>query len=174
MEEQKVRLTRGLSAGPRTLFVPGCRPVDRRLFVSCKPFSCTACPGIAAFGERFDQMVIAAFLHRFTWDFVCSSFRRGVQDSLSSMPWRPWRAKETVVSWANRPVGVASCQAALRPAAPPCAAPPRPARGMSGFWTRQVGYKTFTVQCIETETSTLRRHEHRKSHVNRIRNTTSG
>ena len=40
---------------------------------------------------------------------------------------------------ANRSVGVQSCPTQPRPAAPPCAAPTRPARGMSGFWTRQVG-----------------------------------
>ena len=53
-----------------------------------------------------------------------------------------WKARKTVVSWANRPVGVLSgvpsCPAWLRPAAPPCAVPRRPTHGMSGFWTRQV------------------------------------
>ena len=56
------------------------------------------------------------------------------------MPWKPWGAEGTVVSWANRPVGVPLCPAPLRPAAPPCAAPPGPARGMSGFWIRQLAY----------------------------------
>ena len=48
-EEQNHRLTRGLSpvyhrfitglsAGQEALFVPGCRPVERRLFVSVNPF----------------------------------------------------------------------------------------------------------------------------------------
>ena len=44
-EEQNQRLTRGLyrfisglSAGREALFVPGCRPVERRLFVSVNPF----------------------------------------------------------------------------------------------------------------------------------------
>ena len=50
----------------------------------------------------------------------------------------PWRAKGPVVSWANRLVGVPSCSASPCPAASPCAAPPRPARSMSGFWIRQV------------------------------------
>ena len=54
---------------------------------------------------------------------------------LSSMP---WRARGLVVSWANRPVGVPSCRASCSPATPLRAAPLRPARGMSGFWTRQV------------------------------------
>ena len=48
----------------------------------------------------------------------------------------PWRAKGTVVSLANRPVDVPSCPAPSRPATPPRAASPRPARGMSGFWIR--------------------------------------
>ena len=37
-EEQNDRLTRGLSAGREALFDPGCRPVERRLFVSVNPF----------------------------------------------------------------------------------------------------------------------------------------
>ena len=50
----------------------------------------------------------------------------------------PLRARRTVVTLADRPVGVQSCpappprRAAVRRAA-------RPARGMSGFWPRQVG-----------------------------------
>ena len=55
---------------------------------------------------------------------------------LSSMPWKLWGASKSVVSWADRPVGVPSCPAPLRPATPPSAPPPPPARGMSGFWTR--------------------------------------
>ena len=38
MEERNQRLTRGWSAGPRALFVPGCWPVYRRLFVSVNSF----------------------------------------------------------------------------------------------------------------------------------------
>ena len=49
----------------------------------------------------------------------------------------PWRVRGTVVSWANRFVGVPSCLVPPRPAVPPCAAPSRRARGMSGFWIRQ-------------------------------------
>ena len=44
-----------------------------------------------------------------------------------------WRAKRKVDPWANRPVGVPFCPAPLRPVASLCAAPPRPARGISGF-----------------------------------------
>ena len=43
-----------------------------------------------------------------------------------------------VVSWPDRPNGVPSYPAPPRPAAPPCAASTRPARGVSGFWIRQV------------------------------------
>ena len=44
-----------------------------------------------------------------------------------------WRARDPVVSWANRPVDVPSCPAPFRLAAPPCAALPRPARGIFLF-----------------------------------------
>ena len=37
-EEQNQRLTTGLAAGRGARFVPGCRPVERRLFVSVNPF----------------------------------------------------------------------------------------------------------------------------------------
>ena len=47
-----------------------------------------------------------------------------------------WRVRGTVVFWTNRPVGVLSYPAPLRPAAPPCAALPRPVRGFSGFSIR--------------------------------------
>ena len=50
----------------------------------------------------------------------------------------PWRERGSVVSWANRPVDVPSCSALLCPATPPCAAPTRPARGMSRFWIRHI------------------------------------
>ena len=49
-----------------------------------------------------------------------------------------WRVRGTVFSWANSPVGVLCCPSPPGPTVPPCAAPYRPARGMSGFWTRQV------------------------------------
>ena len=45
----------------------------------------------------------------------------------------PWRAQGTVVSCANNPVGAPSCRA--RPAV---RSPTRPARGVSGFWIRQI------------------------------------
>ena len=61
------------------------------------------------------------------------SFRTVVFDALEA-----WRARETVVSWADRPVGVPSCPAPLRPAASPCAAPPRPACGISGPWIQHI------------------------------------
>ena len=67
--------------------------------------------------------------------FVSPRRRSG---QLSSVPWRSgW----TVVSWANRSVGGPNCLALLRPATPPHAAPHRPARGMFGFWTRQLNLK---------------------------------
>ena len=49
-----------------------------------------------------------------------------------------WGARAAAVSSANRPVGVPSCPLPPRPAAPPWAAPNRSARGMSGFWIRQM------------------------------------
>ena len=58
------------------------------------------------------------------------SFRTVVLDALE--------ARGSVVSWANRPVGDPSCSAPPCPAALLCAALPRPARGMSGFWIRQM------------------------------------
>ena len=51
-----------------------------------------------------------------------------------------WRARGRVVSGPDRPNGVPSYPDPPRPAAPPCAAPTRPARGVSGFWIRQVIY----------------------------------
>ena len=59
--------------------------------------------------------------------------------SLGQLPSNPWGATGAVVSWANRPVGVQSWSSPPHPAAPPSAALPRPAHGMSGFWTGQVG-----------------------------------
>ena len=50
----------------------------------------------------------------------------------------PWKVRGTVVSEANPCVGVPSCPVPPRPAVPPCAAPSRRARGMFGFWIRQV------------------------------------
>ena len=67
----------------------------------------------------------------------------------------PWKARGTVVSWANRPLGVPSCPAPPCPAALPCAALPRPARGMSGFWIRpasfsciyNIQYNIYSYRC---------------------------
>ena len=53
-------------------------------------------------------------------------------------PSMPWGARGAVVSPATRPVGILSCSAPHSPAAAPCAAPSRPARGMSGLWIRHV------------------------------------
>ena len=40
------RFIRGLSAAREALFVSGCRPEDRRLFISVNPFSYNACSGM--------------------------------------------------------------------------------------------------------------------------------
>ena len=62
----------------------------------------------------------------------------------------PWRVRGTVVSWATRSVGVPSCPTPPSPAAPPCAAPTRPACGISWFWIRQVGlHKVSFVRASE-------------------------
>ena len=50
----------------------------------------------------------------------------------------PRRARWTVVSWAKRPACVSTRPRPPGPAPPPCVAPARPPRGMSGFWIRQV------------------------------------
>ena len=55
-----------------------------------------------------------------------------------------WEARGTVFSWAKRPVGVPSCPALT---APPRAAPPRPARGMSGFWS-SIRFTLFFVMYV--------------------------
>ena len=64
---------------------------------------------------------LVLFFHRFAWVF-CWGYSTIV-----------WGLGETVVSSASRPVGVPSCPFPPRPAVPLCAAPSRPARGMSGF-----------------------------------------
>ena len=64
--------------------------------------------------------------------FVLTKGRSG---QLSTIP---RGSRGTVGFWATRPVGVLFCPAPLRAAAPPCAAPTRTARGMFGFWTRQI------------------------------------
>ena len=53
------------------------------------------------------------------------------------------RAKGRVISGPERPNGVPSYKAPPCPASPPCAAPTRPARGVSGFWIRQVVYLEY-------------------------------
>ena len=88
------------------------------------------------------------FLHSVYIGFRLFALPKRRSGQLSSMPWKPWRAMGTVASWANRPVGVQSCPAPLRPAAPPCASPPRPARGMSGLWIRQVANKFQVVSQV--------------------------
>ena len=60
-----------------------------------------------------------------------------------------WRAKGTVSFWATRPDGVPFCPVPPRPAAPPCAAPTRTARGMFWFWTRQVLLSLLIASCSE-------------------------
>ena len=64
--------------------------------------------------------------------FSCLQKRRG---NLCPIP---WRARRTAGFWAMRLVGILFCPAPLRPAASPCAAPTRNARGMFGFWARQI------------------------------------
>ena len=85
--------------------------------------------------------------------FVLPKSRSG---QLSSMP---RRARRTVDSWANRSVDVLSCPAPRRPVAPPCAAPTRPARGMSGFWIRQIGPDRYkgSSQSIDQQAGTKER-----------------
>ena len=57
-----------------------------------------------------------------------------------------WGVRGAVFSLANSPVGVLCCPSPPGPAVPPCAAPYRPARGTSGFWTRQDD-KTTAALC---------------------------
>ena len=90
-----------------------------------------------------------------------------------------WRVRGTVVSWANRSVGVPSCPALPRPAAPPCAAPTRPARGMPGFWIRHVSSPERGLSFArprESQTQLLLRSSRNpkisKHIVNRVRNKT--
>ena len=72
--------------------------------------------------------------------FSCFVLAKGRSGQLSTIL---WRARGTVGFWATRPVGILCCPASPRPAALPCAAPTRTARGMSGFWTRQVFFHRF-------------------------------
>ena len=120
----------------------------------------------AAFSTRINHgytgcQARTLFLHRFTYriSFVRASEETFRTFGLFSMPWRSWRAQGTVVPRANRPVGVPSCPAPLCPAALAYAAAFRPARGMPGFWIRQVktswiplsgfGHRLVTLSSIE-------------------------
>ena len=58
-----------------------------------------------------------------------------------------WRARARVVFLPDRPDGVPSYPTPRCPVAPPCAAPTRPARGVSGFWIRQVGLHRNSLVC---------------------------
>ena len=58
-----------------------------------------------------------------------------------------WRTKGRVVSGPDRPDGVPSYPPPPRLASPPCAAPTRAARGLSGFWIRQVMLYTSSENC---------------------------
>ena len=75
---------------------------------------------------------VVVFLHRFKLDFACPCFWRDVQGTTL----RCFGGCEGRVSL-GQTILSASCPARPRPAVPMCA-PTRPARGMSGFWTRQV------------------------------------
>ena len=72
-------------------------------------------------GSTVGQPLIS-FLHRFTSDFVCSCFRRDVQDSVFDSLGRRGR----VVPWPDLFDGVVSYPAP--PPSPPRRAPPRPDR----------------------------------------------
>ena len=74
----------------------------------------------------------------------------------------PRRVRGTVVSWANRFVGVPFGPAPPRPAAPPCAALTRPAYGMSDFSMRYVVIRTRTPKI---EQSLLIFHTRSVSHL---------
>ena len=61
-----------------------------------------------------------------------------------------WRARGRLPPGPDRPNGVPSFPAPPRPAAPPCAAPTRPARGVSGFWLRQVSFVRSSEKTFKT------------------------
>ena len=83
------------------------------------------------------------FPHRFKWDFVCSCFWGDVQETFL----RCFGGCEGGLS-PRRSVLFASNHARPRPATPLCA-PTRIARGMSGFWTRQVpSPSTPPIECL--------------------------
>ena len=74
-----------------------------------------------------------------------------------------WRVGETVKFWANQPVGVPSCPFPPRPAAPPCAAAPSSARGMSGFLIRKVFEERIPLLRRNPFISELRNRRSKKS-----------
>ena len=73
------------------------------------------------------------FFVGFKNELDCSCFRRDIHKSvLDSLEGKQGGGKSL-----GRIDPTASCPTQPRPAAPPCAAPTRPARGVSGFWIRQ-------------------------------------
>ena len=77
----------------------------------------------------------ALFPHRFTLGFLCSCFRGNVQDNCLRCP--GGQEGRLCPPTRRRPV-LSGPAPPCRPAAQLCAAPNRSARGMSGFWIRQV------------------------------------
>ena len=84
-------------------------------------------PARNVFGFWIQQIFV-----RFAYDFACSCFWGDVQASFLRCVGR-----YAGPLFPGRTVLLAPSPARPRPAAPPCA-PTRPARGMSGFWTRQL------------------------------------
>ena len=80
------------------------------------------------------------------------SFVRASRDTPRRAAFDCLGVKGSVVSWADRPVGVPSCPFPPRSAAPPCAALSRPARDMSGFGIRQV----FKAAALEFNSDNIR------------------
>ena len=73
------------------------------------------------------------------YELDCSCFRRDVRDSvLDSLESK--REGCFQVGSTQRRLVLPSPAPPRRPAAPPCVAPTRPARDVSGFWIRQVGF----------------------------------
>ena len=69
----------------------------------------------------------------------------------SSMRWR--ELKRSFFFLPDRPNGVLSYPALPRPAAPPCAAPIRPACGVFEFWIRQVSIEFRLFVLLENRSS---------------------
>ena len=87
----------------------------------------------------------------FKYELDCSCFRRVVQDSVPDS----LQNKKGVVSWPDRPNGVPSYAAPPSLAAPPCAAPTRPTRSVSGFLIRKFPGHALHEKCF-TETNRCR------------------